>query len=138
MSTKRYVARELLEAHTKQKKQAKLEQRRLALEQRAKHKKQNKILLVFLLILFVPPLLLFPAFPKNLWQYEIYRYITESMFIIIGTKGPLPFFTILSSIYVTFVMLVLSVYLCFVFIKNVGIKKQFQEVIYRKFFHAEF
>lgn len=138
MSTKRYVARELLEQHTKQKKQAKLEQRRLALEQRAKHKKQNKILLVFLLILFVPPLLLFPAFPKNLWQYEIYRYITESMFIIIGTKGPLPFFTILSSIYVTLVMLVLSVYLCFVFIKNVGIKKQFQEVIYRKFFHAEF
>lgn len=138
MSTKRYVARELLKQHTKQKKQAKLEQRRLALEQRAKHKKQNKILLVFLLILFVPPLLLFPAFPKNLWQYEIYRYITESMFIIIGTKGPLPFFTILSSIYVTFVMLVLSVYLCFVFIKNVGIKKQFQEVIYSKFFHAEF
>lgn len=35
-------------------------------------------------------------------------------------------------------MLVLSVYLCFVFIKNVGIKKQFQEVIYSKFFHAEF
>ena len=138
MSTKRYVARELLEQHTKQKKQAKLEQRRLALEQREKHKKQNKILLVFLLILFVPPLLLFPAFPKNLWQYEIYRYITESMFIIIGTKGPLPFFTILSSIYVTLVMLVLSVYLCFVFIKNVGIKKQFQEVIYSKFFHAEF
>lgn len=138
MSIKRYVARELLEQHTKQKKQAKLEQRRLALEQRAKHKKQNKILLVFLLILFVPPLLLFPAFPKNLWQYEIYRYITESMFIIIGTKGPLPFFTILSSIYVTLVMLVLSVYLCFVFIKNVGIKKQFQEVIYSKFFHAEF
>ena len=138
MSTKRYVARELLEQQKKQKKQAKLEQRRLALEQRAKHKKQNKILLVFLLILFVPPLLLFPAFPKNLWQYEIYRYITESMFIIIGTKGPLPFFTILSSIYVTFVMLVLSVYLCFVFIKNVGIKKQFQEVIYSKFFHAEF
>ena len=138
MSIKRYVARELLEQHTKQKKQAKLEQRPLALEQRAKHKKQNKILLVFLLILFVPPLLLFPAFPKNLWQYEIYRYITESMFIIIGTKGPLPFFTILSSIYVTLVMLVLSVYLCFVFIKNVGIKKQFQEVIYSKFFHAEF
>ena len=138
MSIKRYVARELLEQHTKQKKQAKLEQRPLALEQRAKHKKQNKILLVFLLILFVPPLLLFPAFPKNLWQYEIYRYISESMFIIIGTKGPLPFFTILSSIYVTLVMLVLSVYLCFVFIKNVGVKKQFQEVIYSKFFHAEF
>lgn len=119
MSKKRDVARELL-------------------EQQAKYKKQNKILLVFLLILFVPPLLLFPAFPKNLWQYEIYRYITERMFIIIGTKGPLPFFTILSSIYVTIVMLILSVYLCFLFIKNVGIKKQFQEVIYSKFFQAEF
>jgi hypothetical protein len=139
MSTNRYVARELLEQHTKQKKQEKLKQRRLALEQqRAKYKKQNKILLVFLLILFVPPLLLFPAFPQNLWQYEIYRYITEQMLISVGTKGPLPFFTILSSIYVTIVMLVLSVYLCFLFIKNVGIKKQFQEVIYSKFFQAEF
>ena len=76
MSIKRYVARELLEQHTKQKKQAKLEQRRLALEQRAKYKKQNKILLVFLLILFVPPLLLFPAFPKI---YGSMKFIATSL-----------------------------------------------------------
>lgn len=139
MSTKRYVARELLEQHTKQKKQEKLEQRRLALEQqRAKHKKQNKILLVFLLILFVPPLLLFPTFPKNLWQYEIYRYITEQMLISVGTKGPLPFFTILSSVYYTIMTSIFGCYICFLFIKKVGVNKEFQEKIYSKFFQAEF
>ncbi|CAM4421947.1 hypothetical protein F901_03367 [Acinetobacter dispersus] len=139
MSTKRYVARELLEQHTKQKKQEKLEQRRLALEQqRAKHKKQNKVLLVSLLILFVPPLLLFPAYPRNQWQFEIYRYITEQMLITVGTKGPLPFFTILSSIYYTIVTSVFGGYLCFLFIKRVGVSKEFQEKIYSKFFQAEF
>ncbi|WP_336042495.1 hypothetical protein [Acinetobacter dispersus] len=139
MSTKRYVARELLVQHTKQKKQEKLEQRRLALEQqRAKHKKQNKVLLVSLLILFVPPLLLFPAYPRNQWQFEIYRYITEQMLITVGTKGPLPFFTILSSIYCTVIAFVVGCYMCLLFIKKVGVNKAFQEKIYSKFFQAEF
>lgn len=138
MSTKRYVARELLEQHTKQKKQEKLEQRRLALEQQAKHKKQNKVLLVFLLILFVPPLLLFPAYPRNQWQFEIYRYITEQMLITVGTKGPLPFFTILSSIYCTVLTFVAGCCICLLFIKKIGVNKAFQEKIYSKFFQAEF
>lgn len=47
MSTKRYVTRELLGQYTKQKKQEKLEQRRLALEQRAKEKKKRKYRLLF-------------------------------------------------------------------------------------------
>ncbi|ENW79923.1 hypothetical protein F909_03027 [Acinetobacter sp. ANC 3929] len=138
MSTKRYVARELLEQHTKQKKQEKLEQRRLALEQRAKEKRQAKIHITLLIIVFILPLFLFPAYPRNQWQYEIYRYITEHMLITVGTKGPLPFFTILSSIYFTFVASVFGFYLCFLFIKSVGVNKEFQEKIYSKFFQAEF
>lgn len=138
MSTKRYVARELLEQHTKQKKQEKLEQRRLALEQRAKEKRQAKIHISLLIIVFILPLFLFPAYPRNQWQYEIYRYITEQMLITVGTKGPLPFFTILSSIYYTIVTSVFGGYLCFLFIKRVGVSKAFQEKIYSKFFQAEF
>lgn len=138
MSTKRYVARELLEQHTKQKKQEKLEQRRLALEQRAKEKRQAKIHISLLIIVFILPLFLFPAYPRNQWQYEIYRYITEQMLITVGTKGPLPFFTILSSVYCTVVAFIFGFYLCFLFIKRVGVNKAFQEKIYSKFFQAEF
>ncbi|USA54957.1 hypothetical protein NDN13_07180 [Acinetobacter sp. C32I] len=138
MSTKRYVARELLEQHTKQKKQEKLEQRRLALEQRAKEKRQAKIHISLLIIVFILPLFLFPAYPRNQWQYEIYRYITEHMLITVGIKGPLPFFTILSSIYCTVVAFIFGFYLCFLFIKRVGVNKAFQEKIYSKFFQAEF
>ncbi|MGE8645909.1 hypothetical protein [Acinetobacter vivianii] len=138
MSTKRYVARELLEQHTKQKKQEKLEQRRLVLEQHAKEKRQAKTHIALLIIVFVLPLFLFPAYPRNQWQYEIYRYITEQMLITVGTKGPLPFFTILSSIYYTVITSVFGGYLCFLFIKRVGVSKAFQEKIYRKFFQAEF
>ncbi|WP_332604586.1 hypothetical protein [Acinetobacter sp. ESBL14] len=138
MSTKRYVARELLEQYTKQKKQEKLEQRRLALEQRAKEKRQAKIHISLLIIVFILPLFLFPAYPRNEWQYEIYRHITEQMLITVGTKGPLPFFTILSSIYYTIITSVFGGYLCFLFIKRVGLGKVFQEKIYSKFFQAEF
>ena len=138
MSTKRYVARELLEQHTKQKKQEKLEQRRLALEQQAKEKRQTKIHTIFLIIVFVLPLFLFPAYPRNQWQYETYRYITEQMLITVGTKGPLPFFTILSSIYCTVLAFILGCYMCLLFIQKVGVNKAFQEKIYSKFFQAEF
>ncbi|MGR0304364.1 hypothetical protein [Acinetobacter beijerinckii] len=62
-----------------------------ALEQKTKQNKQNKILFILLLILFIPPLVLFPAYPKNQWQYDIYRYITKEMLVISGTEGPLPF-----------------------------------------------
>lgn len=79
MSKNRYVSPEALEQQTK--------------------KKQNKILFI---LLFIPPLVLFPAYPKNQWQYDIYRYITNEMLVIIGTEGLLPFFNILSSIYTTF------------------------------------
>lgn len=138
MSTKRYVARELLEQHTKQKKQEKLEQRRLALEQQAKEKRKAKLQIAFWIIVFVLPLFLFPAYPRNQWQFEIYRYITEQMLITVGTKGPLPFFTILSSIYFTILTFVAGCYMCLLFIKKVGMNKAFQEKIYSKFFQAEF
>ncbi|MFK4205789.1 hypothetical protein [Acinetobacter junii] len=86
-----------------------------ALEQQTKQKKQNKILFI---LLFIPPLVLFPAYPKNQWQYDIYRYITNEMLVIIGTEGRLPFFNILSSVYTTFILLVFSCYFCFVFYKK--------------------
>jgi len=109
-----------------------------ALEQQTKQKKQNKILFILLFILFIPPLVLFPAYPKNQWQYDIYRYITNEMLVIIGTEGPLLFFTILSSVYTVFILLVFSCYFCFLFYKKIGVNKAFQEKIYSKFFQAEF
>lgn len=109
-----------------------------ALEQQTKQKKQNKILFILLFILFIPPLVLFPAYPKNQWQYDIYRYITNEMLVIIGTEGPLPFFTILSSVYTTFILLVFSCYFCFVFYKKIGINDEFQVFFFSKFFQIEF
>lgn len=138
MSTNRYLARELLAKHTRQKKQKKLEQRRLLLEQKAKQKKQDRKFLFFGLGFLTLPLFIFPAYPKNQWQYDIYRYITEEMLIIVGTKGPLPFFTILLSLYWTLVTFVLGCYISFTFIKKIGIQKEFQHFIYEKFFQAEF
>ena len=108
------------------------------LEQKTKQNKQNKILFILLLILFIPPLVLFPAYPKNEWQYDIYRYITKEMLVIIGTEGPLPFFTILSSVYTTFILLIFSCYFCFVFFKKIGINDEFQEFFFSKFFQVEF
>lgn len=64
-------------------------------EHEKKIKKQNKILFILLILFFIPPLCLFPAYPKTYWQYNIYEYITKNMLITVGTKGPLPFFTIL-------------------------------------------
>ena len=29
---------------------------------------------------------------KNEWQYELYQYITQTMHVTVGTKGPLPFY----------------------------------------------
>lgn len=138
MPTNRYLARELLAKHTRQKKQKKLEQRRLLLEQKAKQKKQDRKFLFFGLGFLTLPLFIFPAYPKNQWQYDLYRFITEEMFIIVGTKGPLPFFTILSSIYATVVMLFFGCYLFFKLIKKFRINKEFQEFVYSKFFQAEF
>lgn len=60
------------------------------------------------------------------------------MLITVGTKGPLPFFTILSSIYCTILTFVAGCYMCLLFIKKVGMNKAFQEKNYSKFFQAEF
>lgn len=108
------------------------------LEYQNKQKRQNKILLKLLILIFIPPLLLFPIYPKNDGQYAIYEYITENMFITVGTKGPLPFFTILSSIYITIIMFFFACYFCWVFIKKYGVNKEFQQKIYSLFFQAEF
>lgn len=54
--------------------------------------KENKGSIAICSILFIIPLFVFPTYPKNEWQYEIYQYITQIMHVTIGTKGPLPFF----------------------------------------------
>ena len=46
-------------------------------EHEKKIKKQNKILFILLILFFIPPLCLFPAYPKTYWQYNIYEYITK-------------------------------------------------------------
>ena len=96
-------------------------------EHEKKIKKQNKILFILLILFFIPPLCLFPAYPKTYWQYNIYEYITKNMLITVGTKGPLPFFTILSSIYLTAFSFLLGCYICLIYIRNYGLKKDFHQ-----------
>lgn len=96
------------------------------------------ILFCFCLIFFIIPLLLFPAYPKNHWQYSIYEYITRTLFITVGIKGTLPFFTILSSIYITVFSFLFGCYICLIYIRKYGLKKEFQQKFYSKFFQAEF
>jgi len=103
-----------------------------------KQKRQNKLLLQLSILLFIPPLLLFPAYPRNDWQYSIYKYITENLLITVGSKGLLPFFTILSSIYITIIMFFLSCYVCWLFLKKYGIQENFQKKIYSLFLQFEF
>ena len=100
--------------------------------------KENRGNIALCSILFIIPLFVFPAYPKNEWQYELYQYITQTMHVTIGTKGPLPFFTILYSIYITIVMFFLGCAVCYFFIKEHGINKAYQEEIYKFFFKAEF
>lgn len=104
----------------------------------ARKSKENKGNIALCCILFIIPLFVFPAYPKNEWQYELYQYITLIMHVTIGTKGPLPFFTILYSIYITIVMFFLGCTVCYFFIKKYGVNKAYQEEIYKIFFKAEF
>ncbi len=107
-------------------------------EYRNQRKLQNQIVLKLCIVMLVPPLLLFPAYPRNNWQYSIYRFITENIYISIGTKGPLPFFTVLTSIYSTLIMFIFCSYLCWSFIKKYGFDKKYQEKIYHFLFANEF
>lgn len=70
----------------------------------ARKSKENRGNIALCSILFIIPLFVFPTHPKNEWQYELYQYITQTMHVTVGTKGPLPFFTILYSLYITIVM----------------------------------
>ncbi|HFG6920993.1 Uncharacterised protein [Acinetobacter baumannii] len=100
--------------------------------------KENKGSIAICFILFIIPLFVFPTYPKNEWQYEIYQYITQIMHVTIGTKGPLPFFTILYSLYITIVMFIVGCVICYFFIRKYGINNAYQEEIYKLFFKAEF
>ncbi|WP_336939759.1 hypothetical protein [Acinetobacter pittii] len=104
----------------------------------ARKSKENKGNIAICSILFIIPLFVFPAYPKNEWQYELYQYITQTMHVTVGTKGPLPFFTILYSIYITIVMFFVGCVISYFFIKKYGINKAYQEEIYKFFFKAEF
>ncbi|OTM95296.1 hypothetical protein B9X66_03485 [Acinetobacter pittii] len=104
----------------------------------ARKSKENKGTIAICSILFIIPLFVFPTYPKNEWQYELYQYITQTMHVTVGTKGPLPFFTILYSIYITIVMFFVGCVICYFFIKEQGINKAYQEEIYKFFFKAEF
>ncbi|QIT18445.1 hypothetical protein [Acinetobacter pittii] len=104
----------------------------------ARKSKENKGTIAICSILFIIPLFVFPAYPKNEWQYQLYQYITQTMHVTVGTKGPLPFFTILYSIYITIVMFFVGCVISYFFIKKYGINKAYQEEIYKFFFKAEF
>ena len=99
-----------------------------------------KWVLIISFFLFIPPLLLFPASPDptSTWQIPLYQFITEKLHITIGTKGPLPFFTILTSIYVSVVMIVFGMMGCSKFFKYHGVNEKYQEKIYSLFFSSEF
>lgn len=94
-------------------------------------KKSNRCLLAIIFIFFIPPFL-FPTFPENYWQRYIYDYITKTLCITIGTKGNLPFFTILASIYTAIIMFILSIYV-FSYINKQKFSKEYQKEFYTFF-----
>ncbi len=104
----------------------------------ARKSKENRGNIALCSILFIIPLFVFPTHPKNELQYELYQYITQTMHVTVGTKGPLPFFTILYSLYITIVMFFVGCVICSFFIKKYGVNKAYQEEIYKFFFKAEF
>lgn len=99
-----------------------------------------KWLFIICFFLFTPPLLFFPSYPSptESWQISLYQFITEKLFITVGTKGPLPFFTILTSIYVSIIMILFGILGFIKFIKYNGVNENFQEKIYSIFFSGEF
>lgn len=104
-----------------------------------KHSKIKKYLsLIILIIVFITPLILFPIRPSSDWHYKIYRYLIDQMHITIGLSGPLPFFTMLTSVYATVVISLLFCFFFIFFIKKHGVGKTYQENIYKLFFQAEF
>lgn len=104
----------------------------------AKYRKQNQFLTIFLLILFIPPLCLFPASPENDWQYSLYQYITQDLLITVGTKGPLPFFTVLCVMYITVYGFLVGCYMCFMLMKKYGLHLEYQQKFFNLFFRAKF
>lgn len=117
--------------------------RRAQLADERQKKKKNKQRFLFLLaLLFVPPLLLFPAMPRSAWEYNLYQMISQDLHITIGANGPLPFFTMLSSLYTSVYALLLMSYWSMQFIRTHGLGQQFQQQYYELLFdyrskHAE-
>ncbi len=48
--------------------------------------KENNGSIAICSILFIIPLFVFPTYPKNEWQYELYQYITQTMHVTVGTN----------------------------------------------------
>lgn len=103
-----------------------------------KYRKQNILLCILLLILFIPPVLFFPAYPETVWQDTIYRYITENLHITVGINGPLPFFTVLSSLYTTIFIIFLGSYLFYLLVQKFGLGREFQQEFFEILFQDEF
>ncbi len=103
-----------------------------------KYRKQNILLCILLLILFIPPVLLFPAYPETVWQDTIYRYITENLHITVGINGPLPFFTVLSNLYTTIFIIFLGSYLFYLLVQKFGLEREFQQEFFKLSFQSVF
>lgn len=99
-------------------------------EEKQKTKKQKRVFVFGLLLLFVPPLLLFPAIPSTTWEYNLYQVIEQHLYISVGAKGPLPFFTMLSSLYTGIYVLIMSSYWAIQFIRSHGLGRRFQQQYY--------
>jgi len=110
--------------------------RRAQLADERQKKKKNKQRCLFLLaMLFVPPLLLFPVVPRSAWEYDLYQMIYQDLHITIGANGPLPFFTMLSSLYTSVYALLLMSYWSMQFIRTHGLGQQFQQQYYELLFN---
>ncbi|AOA59313.1 hypothetical protein [Acinetobacter larvae] len=95
-----------------------------------KTKKQNHFKLIVAAIIFIIPLLFFPAEAHSNWQYSIYKLLSEKFYLRIGQHGPLPFFTVLTSIYSVLIIFILESYIFLLFLRKQGCTKNYQQFCY--------
>ena len=66
---------------------------------------------VFLIFLFIFPYFVFSSFVETDSQAKIYNFFYENMKITIGKNGNFPFYTLMTSVYITMLMFLLLLFL---------------------------
>ncbi|MEB3754824.1 hypothetical protein [Acinetobacter sp. MD2(2019)] len=92
--------------------------------------KDKKNVLFILICIFVVPFFIFPDHAKTIWEMKLYQYITHNLGIIVGTNGPLPYFSVLTRVYLTLVLAFIFLFYIFPKLRKIGLGLNFQKEFY--------